>query len=814
MSFRRALVDCAVLSLQDGCVLYPCCRGCFSRIDVDQQDTTRCRCHKCGYRCLREQVDYRYRLSLRVARDRCIFGITVFGNSLNPFFGIHATELQRLVGNLDGPMEPSTRFTLLVKAVEDCFIGRHFIFGIKIMEAESGLWFGGPVANGSSSKNGTQFVATQMILPKATGLGGCTVVSYYRILLQKAAESELISADTCRTPRFPATTPLLIHAHSSTSSFSDATLSASGFLSQSLQRSQYKDYMLTPTPPWQQSLGLVTSSAEQEEGCTQESGENSSQTNKSTAPHPAQRGCKENHKVTEELAPVLLLEHSVYGGPSFEKYANSSIEKGAGNSPSLNTWFSSSQAGQKRCSPKAKGFSTGQLTRTLLSSSLAWDDFPFSESLTEFLCEENKDFIIDSDTKPLQNVHRKEENARNHLGNTSLISETTTSCQRNAQIPGTHLQMLLDVTNTPAANGAGRHDSSSQECKHPSRCVNRSQAINVFSHERNQVDEAASSLSFQKVEEQQLEGDTYNCSADLFSSSLLTTMDAQRLSMHVKAIRTTTEACYENVNVMQSTPDKQELKSKFRESLIPQDTKDFDFVPPSQSTPIIKVGVVTHSPAPLYKSISEFCSQPDDQNLGVFFGESHEMDSKNNSVYKLNSGNATQALQGEKESTKENVVWSTTSSMHSHRLALKRRVLKPVKHKSHLHSQQHLKIQGKALNMSMNYKCESRINDVRESDCEDSAIIVPPTPAGNVQLSVPLRRRKLTDNSNNLGSTWEAQQRDEINCSTTLLDQTLTSSNRGLAQTENCDSETVTEGIFHHENQTCDWSKDLFSDSF
>uniref|UniRef100_A0A3Q1EI48 DNA damage induced apoptosis suppressor n=3 Tax=Acanthochromis polyacanthus TaxID=80966 RepID=A0A3Q1EI48_9TELE len=117
MTVRRALVDCAVLSLQDTCVFYPSCKGCFSRIDVEQQDTTRYRCFRCGYRCLKEQVDYRYRLSLSVTRDSRIFGVTVFGSTLNPFFGIHASELQKLVENLDGSVEPSTRFALLGKAV-------------------------------------------------------------------------------------------------------------------------------------------------------------------------------------------------------------------------------------------------------------------------------------------------------------------------------------------------------------------------------------------------------------------------------------------------------------------------------------------------------------------------------------------------------------------------------------------------------------------------------------------------------------------------------------------------------------------------
>lgn len=38
MSTRGALVDCVVLSLQDIPVFYPCCKGCFSRINVKQQD--------------------------------------------------------------------------------------------------------------------------------------------------------------------------------------------------------------------------------------------------------------------------------------------------------------------------------------------------------------------------------------------------------------------------------------------------------------------------------------------------------------------------------------------------------------------------------------------------------------------------------------------------------------------------------------------------------------------------------------------------------------------------------------------------------
>lgn len=41
MSVKRALADCVVLSLQDSSVFYPSCKGCLSRIDVEQQDGTR-----------------------------------------------------------------------------------------------------------------------------------------------------------------------------------------------------------------------------------------------------------------------------------------------------------------------------------------------------------------------------------------------------------------------------------------------------------------------------------------------------------------------------------------------------------------------------------------------------------------------------------------------------------------------------------------------------------------------------------------------------------------------------------------------------
>ncbi|KAF1393033.1 hypothetical protein PFLUV_G00034190 [Perca fluviatilis] len=803
MSVRRALVDCVVLSLQDACVFYPYCKGCFSRIDVEQQDTTRCRCSKCGSSCLREQVDYRYRLSLRVARDRCIFGVTVFGTCLNPFFGIHASGLQRLVENSDGA---STRSTLLVKAVEDCFIGRHFIFGIKVTKTEIGPWLGGPVANGSSSKEASHFIATQMILPKATGLGGCTVVSYYRILLQKAAEYELGSTDPSKTSRPPATTLLLIPLRFPASSFNNATLSASGLVSQSPQSSQNQDDTLTPTPPWQQSLGLVTSSAEQEESCsTQDSGdENRRQTDNNKTPDHAQRGYLENHQVTEEraLSPLLSLECSSSSSPPFAKYPYSSIEKAAGNTPTLNTWFSPPSPG--RNSPK--GFSTRQLAKTFLSSSLAWEDLPFSESLTEFLCEENKDFDIVGETEPHLNVQNPGKNARNDLEigsqDKNVSHKSTSVCQSNTQITDSHSQLLLDITNSPAPNG---NDFSDQVHKNPVGFASMSQARNMCSHECNQEDEKASSMSFENEEEEQLEGDTYNCSADLFSSSLIIDMNTNQLNTHAETFRTATEACpllselkrhRRSKNGTRSTPDK--LKSDKcikRGSLISTGTQELDFIPPSQSTPIVKVAVVTGPPTSSYRT-----------------GNLPELDGKKtarttSSLCRLNRVSANQLFQCGRESTKENVVWRTTS-------------WKPDEHKNHLLAQQHPTVQRGALNTEstgkINHKCDSSDCDVTVYDYEDSALIVPPTPAAKTRMSVKLRRRRQTDTSSrNLGYSWEGQQGDGVDCKRILLDHTLASSPRRLAHTGNCDSEMVRSNCYllDDENEARDWSRDLFSDS-
>uniref|UniRef100_A0A8C1X7S6 DNA damage-induced apoptosis suppressor n=1 Tax=Cyprinus carpio TaxID=7962 RepID=A0A8C1X7S6_CYPCA len=161
MSNKRALVSCTILSLQDFCFVYPCCKGCLSRLS---QESKRAICGRCGFSCDLQNVEYRYRLSFKVSRNCDIFGVTVFGGCLNPFFGITAGGLQRCID-----LEKT-------EAVEDCFIGRCLIFGLKV-----------PHNVATSSLSG-QLVACQIISP-CESLMGCTVIGYFKNLLRANSHS-------------------------------------------------------------------------------------------------------------------------------------------------------------------------------------------------------------------------------------------------------------------------------------------------------------------------------------------------------------------------------------------------------------------------------------------------------------------------------------------------------------------------------------------------------------------------------------------------------------------------------------------------
>ncbi|XP_005161311.1 DNA damage-induced apoptosis suppressor protein isoform X1 [Danio rerio] len=173
MSSTRALVSCSILSLQDSCFVYPCCKDCLSRVSLENKRVT---CGRCGFTCDSQNVDYRYRLSFKVSRNQDIFGVTVFGGCLNPFFGITAGGLQRYI-ELQKSDGKHTVQELLVKALEDCFIGRSVIFGLKV-----------PCKKAKTSSLSGQFVACQIVAP-CESLMGCTVIDYLKTLQQANSNS-------------------------------------------------------------------------------------------------------------------------------------------------------------------------------------------------------------------------------------------------------------------------------------------------------------------------------------------------------------------------------------------------------------------------------------------------------------------------------------------------------------------------------------------------------------------------------------------------------------------------------------------------
>ncbi|XP_077419476.1 uncharacterized protein ddias [Vanacampus margaritifer] len=395
MSVRRALVDCTVLSLQDACVFYPCCKNCFCRMDVESRDTTRSRCSRCTYCCLRCHLEYRYRLSLLVTRDTSIFGVTVFGSCLNPFFGIPATQFQRILETTDGPPEASAGSKLLVKAIEDCFVGKHLVFGIKVTDSKSCPW--SEDHNPGASKEMAQFTATQLIFPKATNPEGHCVLGYYQFLLGKAEEHQRESVDLNKSCGILTSALLRIPQDSAASSFNNITLSR--LFPHSPQRSQHRDGSLAPTPPWQQSLGLVTSSAEQEQ---------------------EEEDCRARDD--DQSTAKEQRQNTLFDTPPFSLF---SPNRNVVNSSTLNHLMPS-RVNYPLVSERQ---ASRQSDDSLESCSLVWEDLPLSESLTAFLNEEDKYFNTNKDNLP---------------------NECISVCTNKA--PGSKPRTLADVTNTSVLN--------------------------------------------------------------------------------------------------------------------------------------------------------------------------------------------------------------------------------------------------------------------------------------------------------------------------------------------------------------------------
>ncbi|XP_035753707.1 DNA damage-induced apoptosis suppressor protein [Egretta garzetta] len=184
----RGLLAASVISIQNSCFTYPACQKCFSRLILDSR---RFNCLKCGCTGQAKDANYRYRLSLKIADTNDLFDITVFGSCLDPFFGVTAENLQRCIqdfNQLSGETHADASPGMLVQAVETCFIGKRFIFGVKgCAREDGGRSTASSILQNCSRINRTtkNLTACQIFLPNAA-VTGFTVISYFHRLLRSA----------------------------------------------------------------------------------------------------------------------------------------------------------------------------------------------------------------------------------------------------------------------------------------------------------------------------------------------------------------------------------------------------------------------------------------------------------------------------------------------------------------------------------------------------------------------------------------------------------------------------------------------------
>uniref|UniRef100_A0A8C0HQ51 Replication factor A C-terminal domain-containing protein n=1 Tax=Buteo japonicus TaxID=224669 RepID=A0A8C0HQ51_9AVES len=178
MNRVRGLLAASVISIQNSCFIYPACQKCFSRLLLDSR---RFNCVKCGCTGEAKDASYRYRLSLKIADTNDLFDITVFGSCLDPFFGV----------TLSGETNTDAPPGVLVQAVETCFIGKRFIFGVKVTfnphySFTMSFFISFILQNCSRINRSTKkLTASQIFLPNVA-VTGFTVISYFDQLLQLA----------------------------------------------------------------------------------------------------------------------------------------------------------------------------------------------------------------------------------------------------------------------------------------------------------------------------------------------------------------------------------------------------------------------------------------------------------------------------------------------------------------------------------------------------------------------------------------------------------------------------------------------------
>ncbi|XP_066475798.1 DNA damage-induced apoptosis suppressor protein [Tiliqua scincoides] len=175
MNGRRRLLAASIISIQNANFVYPSCQNCLSRLLLDSK---RYSCLRCGHSGDAKDTNYRYRLSLEVTDAHDVFEVTVFGSCLDAYFGVTAKGLQRYIEELNqeaGEPDRAASSGVVAEAVETCFIGKKFVFGvkdsIKCNDASS-------LQNDcKADRHPRALTACQMFVPNPQ-LVGCTVIQY------------------------------------------------------------------------------------------------------------------------------------------------------------------------------------------------------------------------------------------------------------------------------------------------------------------------------------------------------------------------------------------------------------------------------------------------------------------------------------------------------------------------------------------------------------------------------------------------------------------------------------------------------------
>ncbi|XP_075707503.1 DNA damage-induced apoptosis suppressor protein [Rhinoderma darwinii] len=399
MNGRRRFLVGTVLSIQNSSFIYPACQNCCSRLIL-----TSCRyeCHKCGTTC--KAAGHRYKLCVKVSEERSLHVITMFGTSLEKIFGVSADSLHshlQVSSQLSGDLERHRAQELLFQAAEHCLIGRSFIFAVKIPQNFDR-------SNSLSQSNVHQnIIASQIILHNDDPMS-CTVLSYFNGLVASILSSHSIQTKT-----------------DSSTDTTNRDVSHLGFSesSSSLHRScdHYSEY-------WQQSLGLVSSPlsntlAESQDECSRAE----RVLYPEPPPSPNTTECTQRKLNSTDMATHSSSISTPRVKCSSFKHIRTNADRSQSSSPSHSfsskskmalgqEWYLQDVCKSGSCRSQSCSARTMQLPSQTAEIHQAkeeiWEDFPFSESLSEFIAkiedgEALGPHFIAKESKPITSIEEK-----------------------------------------------------------------------------------------------------------------------------------------------------------------------------------------------------------------------------------------------------------------------------------------------------------------------------------------------------------------------------------------------------------------------